>query len=55
MASFEGKEEGIQAGKIFAPTGKAVASDDQRLLELSIQLRRKLGVDELGERFSVQL
>jgi hypothetical protein len=50
MTCLEREQEGEMTGEVLAPTGKTVASHNQRLLKLSIQLRRQFRIDKLGQR-----
>jgi hypothetical protein len=55
MPTLEWKEEREEAGKILAPFGKTTACDDQWFLQLAIELRCQLSIDELREWFRVQV
>ena len=55
MSRFEGEQERIEAGEVLTPARKAVACDDQWLLELAVKLSCELGVHELRRWLSIEL
>ena len=50
IARVEGKEEGEDLREVEGPVGKAGARDDHWLLELAVELRGELVVDERSLR-----